>query len=71
LKERLFSHFKMSEYVRLEKLFTMLELGVRKLSAMLVATVCWRCVPVAKKILAVHRIVSSPPAQGAKNFVGP
>ncbi len=34
LKERLFSHFKMSEYARLEKLVTMLELGVRKPSAM-------------------------------------
>jgi hypothetical protein len=26
---------------------------------------------VAKKILAVHQIGSSPPAKGAKNFVGP
>jgi hypothetical protein len=37
LKERLLSHFKMSEYERLDKLFTMLELGGRKPSAMLAA----------------------------------
>jgi hypothetical protein len=34
-KVPLLSHFKMSEYERLEKLFTMPELGGRKLSAML------------------------------------
>jgi hypothetical protein len=37
LKERLLSHFKMSEYERLERLFTMPELGGRKPSAMLAA----------------------------------
>jgi hypothetical protein len=37
LKERLLLHFKLSEYERLEKLFTMPELGSRKLSAMLAA----------------------------------
>jgi hypothetical protein len=35
LKERLLSHFKMSEYTRLDKLFTMPDLGGRKPSAML------------------------------------
>jgi hypothetical protein len=37
LKERLLSHFKLSEYEWLEKLFTMPELGSRKPSAMLAA----------------------------------
>jgi hypothetical protein len=37
LKERLLSHFRMSEYERLDKLFTMPDLGGRKLSAMLAA----------------------------------
>jgi hypothetical protein len=37
LKERLLLHFKLSEYERLEKLFTMPELGSRKPSAMLAA----------------------------------
>jgi hypothetical protein len=37
LKERLLSHFQMSEYERLDKLFTMPDLGGRNLSAMLAA----------------------------------
>jgi hypothetical protein len=42
LKERLLSHYQMSEYKRLDKLFTMPDLGSRKLSP------CWKCVPVAR-----------------------
>jgi hypothetical protein len=45
LKERLLLHFRMSEYERLDKLFTMPDLGGRKPSAMLAAMleVCPRC----------------------------
>jgi hypothetical protein len=70
LKERLLSHFKLSKYERLEKLFTMPELSSRKPSAML--EVCPRG---GRGDEDLPRAVSSPPAQrtqataGSRGFV--